>query len=87
MEHTFRLCRFTSWLDCRLEAGRQHGQSQIFAQYRKVVSQIDAYSVQITFFLFLIIFTHTLIAEIKIMLSAIKNRTASLILGNRTFNF
>ena len=46
-----------------------------FAKYC-MVSQIDAYSVQITFFLFLIIFTTLLIAEIKIMLSAIKNRSA-----------
>jgi hypothetical protein len=58
------------------EVGRQPWTIQNLLPNIAAVSQIDAYSVQITFFLFLIIFTTLLIAEIKIMLSAIKNRTA-----------
>ena len=58
------------------EVGRQPWTIQNLLPNIAAVSQIDAYSVQITFFLFLIIFTTLLIAEIKIMLSAIKNRSA-----------
>lgn len=54
------------------EVGRQPWTIQNLLPNIAAVSQIDAYSVQITFFLFLIIFTTLLIAEIKIMLSAIK---------------
>ena len=56
--------------------GRQPWTIQNLLPNIAAVSQIDAYSVQITFFLFLIILTTLLIAEIKIMLSAIKNRSA-----------
>ena len=54
------------------EVGRQPWTIQNLLPNIASVSQIDAYSVQITFFLFLIIFTTLLIAEIKIMLSAIR---------------
>ena len=54
------------------EVGRQPWVIQDLMPSIAAVSQIDAFSVQITFFLFLIIFTTLLIAEIKIMLSAIK---------------
>ncbi len=57
------------------EVGRQPWTIQNILPNIAAVSQIDAYSVQITFFLFLIIFTTLLIAEIKIMLSAIKKGT------------
>ncbi|MCB9202534.1 MAG: cytochrome ubiquinol oxidase subunit I [Flavobacteriales bacterium] len=57
------------------EVGRQPWTIQDLMPNIAAVSQIDAYSVQITFFLFLIIFTCLLIAEIKIMLSAIKSGT------------
>ena len=57
------------------EVGRQPWTIQNLLPNIAAVSQIDAYSVQITFFLFLIIFTTLLIAEIKIMLSAIKKGT------------
>ena len=58
------------------EVGRQPWTIQNLLPNIVAVSQIDAYSVQITFFLFLIIFTTLLIAEIKIMLSAIKKGSA-----------
>ena len=58
------------------EVGRQPWTIQNLFPNIAAVSQIDAYSVQITFFLFLIIFTTLLIAEIKIMLSAIKKGSA-----------
>lgn len=54
------------------EVGRQPWVIQDLMPSIAAVSQIDAYSVQVTFFLFLIIFTALLIAEVKIMLSAIK---------------
>lgn len=57
------------------EVGRQPWTIQNLLPNIASVSQIDAYSVQVTFFLFLIIFTTLLIAEIKIMLSAIKKGT------------
>ena len=57
------------------EVGRQPWVIQDLMPSIAAVSQIDSYSVQITFFLFLIIFTALLIAEVKIMLSAIKKGT------------
>jgi len=54
------------------EVGRQPWTIQNLMPNIAAVSQIKVQSVQTTFFLFLVIFTGLLIAEIKIMLSAIK---------------
>jgi len=54
------------------EVGRQPWVIQDLLPNIAAVSQIDATSVQITFFLFFVIFTALLIAEIKIMLNKIK---------------
>ena len=54
------------------EVGRQPWVIQDLMPNIAAVSRIDASSVQITFFLFLVIFTSLLIAEIKIMLTQIK---------------
>jgi len=58
------------------EVGRQPWVIQDLMPSIAAVSHIDATSVQITFFLFLIIFTSLLIAEIKIMLTQIKKGPA-----------
>ncbi len=58
------------------EVGRQPWVIQDLMPNIAAVSQIDAYSVQITFFLFLLVFTSLLIAEIKIMLTQIKKGPA-----------
>ena len=58
------------------EVGRQPWVIQDLMPNIAAVSQIDASSVQITFFLFLIIFTSLLIAEIKIMLTQIRKGPA-----------
>ncbi len=54
------------------EMGRQPWVIQYLMSTITAVSNIDTTSVQITFFLFLIVFTGLLIAEIKIMLKQIK---------------
>ncbi len=54
------------------EVGRQPWVIQDLMPNIAAVSQIDKSSVQITFFLFLVIFTALLIAELKIMFSQIK---------------
>ena len=54
------------------EVGRQPWLIQDLLPNIAAVSRIDAYSVQITFFLFFVIFTALLIAEIKIMLNKIR---------------
>jgi len=58
------------------EVGRQPWVIQDLMPSIAAVSNIDAHSVQTTFFLFLVIFTALLIAEIKIMLNTIKNGPA-----------
>jgi cytochrome d ubiquinol oxidase subunit I len=58
------------------EVGRQPWTIQNLMPNIAAVSQIKVQSVQTTFFLFLIIFTALLIAEVKIMLSAIKKGVA-----------
>lgn len=58
------------------EVGRQPWVIQDLMPNIAAVSQIDAHTVQTTFFMFLVIFTALLIAEVKIMLSAIKKGTA-----------
>jgi cytochrome bd ubiquinol oxidase subunit I len=60
------------------EVGRQPWVIQDLMPNIAAVSQIDASSVQITFFLFLAIFTSLLIAEIKIMVTQIKKGPAVL---------
>ncbi len=54
------------------EVGRQPWVIQDLMPTIAAVSRIDAYAVQTTFFMFLIVFTLLLIAEIKIMLNQIK---------------
>lgn len=54
------------------EVGRQPWVIQDLMPNIAAVSQIDTYAVQITFFLFLLVFTALLIAEIKIMLTTIR---------------
>jgi cytochrome d ubiquinol oxidase subunit I len=54
------------------EVGRQPWTIQDLLPTVAAVSNIDASAVQITFWLFAIIFTALLIAEIKIMLKQIK---------------
>jgi cytochrome d ubiquinol oxidase subunit I len=54
------------------EVGRQPWVIQDLMPNIAAVSQIDAFNVQITFFLFLVVFTGLLIAEVKIMLTQIK---------------
>ena len=54
------------------EVGRQPWVIQDLMPNIAAVSQIDTYSVQITFFLFLVVFTALLIAEIKIMLTTVR---------------
>jgi cytochrome bd ubiquinol oxidase subunit I len=59
------------------EVGRQPWVIQDLMPTIAAVSQIDAYSVQVTFFLFMLIFTALLIAEIKIMVTQIKKGPAT----------
>ncbi|NPA67445.1 MAG: cytochrome ubiquinol oxidase subunit I, partial [Chlorobi bacterium] len=59
------------------EVGRQPWVIQDLMPNIAAVSQIDKSSVQITFFLFLAVFTALLIAEIKIMLTQIKKSAIS----------
>ncbi len=59
------------------EVGRQPWVIQDLLPNIAAVSQIDQSSVQITFFLFLAVFTALLIAEIKIMLTQIKKAKIS----------
>ncbi|MDF1546940.1 MAG: cytochrome ubiquinol oxidase subunit I [Bacteroidales bacterium] len=59
------------------EVGRQPWVIQDLMPNIAAVSQIDASSVQVTFFLFLAIFTTLFIAEVKIMLTQIKKGPAS----------
>lgn len=54
------------------EVGRQPWVIQDLMPNLVAVSKIDTYSVQITFFLFLVVFTILLIADIKIILHKIK---------------
>ncbi len=61
----------TGWIVA--EVGRQPWVIQDLMTTSMAVSKIDASSVQITFFLFIAIFTALLIAEIKIMTTQIKN--------------
>lgn len=61
----------TGWIVA--EVGRQPWVIQDLMTTSMAVSKIDASAVQITFFLFLSIFTALLIAEIKIMTTQIKN--------------
>jgi len=67
------------------EVGRQPWVIQDLMPNLAAVSRIDASSVQITFFLFLVIFTTLLIAEIKIMLTQIK-KGPSTIIENQLLN-
>ena len=55
------------------EVGRQPWVIQNLMPNIAAVSQIDTSNVQITFFLFLAVFTVLLIAELKIMLTQIKD--------------
>ena len=55
------------------EVGRQPWVIQDLMPTIAAISQIDIFNVQITFFLFVVVFTVLLIAEIKIMLSQIKS--------------
>lgn len=57
------------------EVGRQPWTIQNLMPNIAAVSQIKVQSVQTTFFLFLAIFTALLLAEVKIMLTAIKKGT------------
>lgn len=59
------------------EVGRQPWVIQDLMPNIAAVSQIDASSVQVTFFLFLAIFTTLFIAEVKIMLTQIKKGPAA----------
>jgi len=59
------------------EVGRQPWVIQDLLPNIAAVSQIDASSVQLTFFLFLVIFTTLFIAEVKIMLTQIKKGPAA----------
>jgi len=54
------------------EVGRQPWAIQDVLPVQAAISGISSQSVQITFFLFLILFTALLVAEIRIMLSQIK---------------
>lgn len=54
------------------EVGRQPWAIQDILPLKAAVSKLDTYSVQITFFLFLVLFTILLIAEIRIMVKQIK---------------
>ena len=56
------------------EVGRQPWTIQNLMPNIAAVSQIKTQSVQTTFFLFLVLFTALLIAEVRIMLTAIKNK-------------
>jgi cytochrome bd ubiquinol oxidase subunit I len=64
------------------EVGRQPWAIQDILPVMAAVSQIKLSSVQITFWLFVIIFTGLLIAEIKIMISQIKKGPVNEILQN-----
>lgn len=55
------------------EVGRQPWVIQDYMPTLSAVSQLDSTSVKITFFLFAIVFTVLMVAEIKIMLTQIKN--------------
>ncbi len=61
------------------EVGRQPWVIQDLMPNIAAVSQIDASSVQTTFFLFLFVFTALLIAEVKIMLTQIKKGPSPII--------
>jgi len=60
----------TGWIVA--EVGRQPWVIQDLMPNIAAVSQIDTYNVQITFFLFLAVFTALLIAEVKIILAQIR---------------
>jgi cytochrome d ubiquinol oxidase subunit I len=64
------------------EVGRQPWVIQDLMPNIAAVSKIDSSSVQITFFLFLVLFTSLLIAEIKIMLTQIKKGPALPVIDN-----
>jgi cytochrome d ubiquinol oxidase subunit I len=55
------------------EVGRQPWAIQDVLPVKASISAISTQSVQITFFMFLILFTALLVAEIRIMLKQIKN--------------
>ena len=59
------------------EVGRQPWAIQNILPLKAAVSKLDTYSVQITFFLFLVLFTVLLIAELSIMKKQIKKGPAS----------
>lgn len=59
------------------EVGRQPWAIQNILPVKAAVSKLDTYSVQITFFLFLVLFTVLLIAELSIMRKQIKKGPAS----------
>ncbi|VBB45891.1 cytochrome d terminal oxidase, subunit I [uncultured Paludibacter sp.] len=54
------------------EVGRQPWAIQDILPLKAAISKLDTYSVQITFFLFLILFTALLIAELRIMVKQFK---------------
>ena len=61
----------TGWIVA--EVGRQPWAIQDILPTSAAISKLDPASVQLTFFLFLLLFTVLLIAEVRIMLKAIKN--------------
>jgi len=70
---TFPLAYFASWAGWIVtEVGRQPWAIQDLLPVSMATSQINTASVMITFILFAVLFTALLIAEIKIMLTAIK---------------
>ena len=58
------------------EVGRQPWAIQDVLPLKAAVSNISTYSVKITFFLFLVLFSALLVAEIRIMLKQIKKGPA-----------
>jgi len=64
------ICSESGWMVTEL--GRQPWAIQDILPLKAAVSALSSYAVMITFFLFLILFTALLIAEIRIMLNQIK---------------
>ena len=71
MEHSVGLHRQSGRMDCS-EMGRQPWTIQDLLPVNAAVSKLETGSVQTTFFIFLIMFTVLLIAEIGIMVKAIR---------------
>ena len=64
------VCSQAGWLDA--EIGRQPWTIQDVLPLQAAVSALSVESVKITFFIFFVLFTALLIAEIRIMLNQIK---------------